>query len=91
MSEAHAAVPADVVGLAGVLKRQAVWLIFVLVGADGDNGLPPALRTGRLIPRRTRAEQHPVAVLCWNLQLEKKEKKNCLSSMIKVCTAYFEK
>lgn len=66
-----AAVPADVVGLAVVLQRQAVWLVFVLVGADGDDGLSPALRTGRLVPRRTRAEQHPVAVFCWNLQLEK--------------------
>lgn len=66
-----ATVPADVVGLAGFLKRQAVWLVFVLVGADGDDGLSPALCTGRLIPRRTRAEQHPVAVFCWDLQLEK--------------------
>lgn len=47
------AVPADVVGLAGVLKRQAVLLVFVLVRADGDNGLSPALCTGCLIPRRT--------------------------------------
>lgn len=73
-----AAVPADVVGLAGVLKRQAVWLVFVFVGADGDDGLSPALRTGCLIPGRTRAEQHPVAVFCWNLQLEKKERKRFL-------------
>lgn len=77
-ARSSAAIPADVVGLAGVLKWQAVWLVFVLVGADGDDGLSPALRTGRLIPRRTRAEQHPVAVFCWNLRSEKKEK-NCFS------------
>lgn len=69
-----AAVPADVVGLAGVLQRQAVWLVFVLVGADGDDGLSPALGTCHLVPGRTRAEQHPVTVFCWNLQLEKKRK-----------------
>lgn len=63
-----AVAPADVVGLAGVLERQTVWLVFVLIGADGDDGLSSALCTGRLVPRRTGAEQHPVAVFCWNLQ-----------------------
>lgn len=60
--------PADVVGLAGVLKRQTVWFVFVLIGADGDDGLSSAFCTGRLIPCWTRAEQHPVAVFCRNLQ-----------------------
>lgn len=62
------ALPADVVGLAAVLKRQTVRLVFVLVGADGDDGLSSALGAGRLVSRGTRAEQHAVAVFGWNLR-----------------------
>lgn len=45
--------PADVVGLARVLQRQAVGCVLVLVGADGDNCLAPPLGAGRLVSGRT--------------------------------------
>lgn len=64
--------PADVVGPARVLEGQAVGLVFVLVGADGHDGLSSAFRARRLIPRRTRAEQHPVAVFSRNLYCGKR-------------------
>lgn len=59
--------PADIVGLAGVLKRQTVGFVLVLVGTDWDNGLPPALRTRSLVPRWTRAKQHAIAVFSGDL------------------------
>ena len=60
--------PADVVGLAGGLQLQAVGFLFLLVRADWDDGLTPALGTRRLIADRARAEQHPVAVFGRNLR-----------------------
>ena len=45
--------PADVVGPAGGLEGQAVGLISVLVGTDGDYGLPAALCAGCLVSCRT--------------------------------------
>lgn len=44
------------------MQCQAVGLLLVLIGACGDDGLAPALGAGRLVPRRTRAVQHAVAV-----------------------------
>lgn len=59
--------PADVVGLARGLKLQTVGPLLFFVGADGNDGLPPALGTGRLIVGWARAEQHAVAVFGRNL------------------------
>lgn len=52
--------PADVIGLAGVLQVQAVGFLPLLVGAHGHDGLPPPLRAGD-VPAGT--EEHPIAVL----------------------------
>lgn len=59
--------PADVVGLARGLQFQTVGSQFFFVGADRDDGLPPSLRTGRLIIGWARAEQHAIAVFRRNL------------------------
>lgn len=58
---------ADVVGLAGGLQFETVGFLLFFVGADGHDGLTPALRTSRLIAQRTRAEQHSIAVFWRNL------------------------
>lgn len=59
--------PADVVGLARVLEGETVGSVFILVGADGNDGLSPAFGTGGLVAGWTGAEQHPVAVFGGNL------------------------
>lgn len=59
--------PADVVGLARGLQFQTVGSLFFFVRADGNDGLPPAFRTCRLIVRWAWAEQHAVAVFRRNL------------------------
>jgi len=61
-------VPANVVGLARRLQLQAVGLLLLFVGADGHDGLAPALRARRLVAERARAVQHAVAVLGRNLR-----------------------
>lgn len=68
--------PAYVVGFAGVLQRQTVGLVFVLVGADGNDGLTPAFCTRLLILCWTGAKQHPIAVFTRNLDFEEKIKEN---------------
>lgn len=65
--------PADVVGLARVLEGETVGSVFILVGADGNDGLSPAFGTGRLVAGRTGAEQHPVAVFGGNLLFSGRE------------------
>lgn len=40
--------PADVIGLAGVLEIQAVGFLSLLIGTHGHDGLTPALGAGNI-------------------------------------------
>jgi hypothetical protein len=62
MLPAH--LPADVIRFAGVLQIQAVGLLPLFIGAHRHNGLSPPLGAGD-VPAGT--EEHPVAVLGWDL------------------------
>lgn len=64
---ATSALPADVIRLAGVLQIQAVGLLPLLVGAHRHNGLPSPLSAGDV---SAGAEEHPIAVLGWDLVKE---------------------
>lgn len=60
ITQLPAHLPADVIGLAGLLQAQAVGFLPLLVGAHGHDGLPPPLGAGDV---SAGAEEHPIAVL----------------------------